>query len=482
MSDHHGPSPTDAEVVAALGAIPGGHTQAPPGRWRLALADCVAAPSAEPPARAPGAAAPGTEPAAPPAAAPPPPGMGVQTVDAAPEQLYAARQARYRDGELYFPTAGERLRRAERLNRQPDAREAGRALLDAHLTELYARQAQAQRSCEVAPVEPPHEAPAASDDAPGSEAALGAGCLLWEGQVTDEQIECLFDPHRCPHGLPPSPHPSPLRDVHNATAAPTPPPRRARAAARRDTLGFVTFNGGCWANCRAYLEAARRGPHAPRIVAAQELRLDGDDLRAAERWCACNGWRPYIAACRRLASGMPSAGVGLFIRKHVSVTLLRGVPAMQGHVVIPHFAVMVHVDTGIKGGLLVGSVYLEDSQPHSPANQQRLHRCAEVLAHQARPFVIGGDWNQTPADLSYHGWTQRVHAHAHYDHAHGTCRGPTGRYSTYDYWLVSSALAPACGVPRPTPDWPAQPHLPMQFALSHCPRAHCTRQLVIPRR
>eukprot|EP00959_Pyramimonas_sp_CCMP1952_P236447 4941252-Pyramimonas_sp.AAC.1 len=58
------------------------------------------------------------------------------------------------------------------------------------------------------------------------------------------------------------------------------------------------------------------------VVAAQELRVDAGDLQAATLWASRHGWKAYISACRRLESGKPSAGAGLFIRDFISTRLL----------------------------------------------------------------------------------------------------------------------------------------------------------------
>ena len=68
---------------------------------------------------------------------------------------------------------------------------------------------------------------------------------------------------------------------------------------------------------------------------------------------------------------------------------------------MPSWAVAVHADVGIPGGIIVSSVYME-SAIHSNllgVNLQRLLRLGEMLRHYARPFAVAGDWNITPPDF-----------------------------------------------------------------------------------
>eukprot|EP00959_Pyramimonas_sp_CCMP1952_P074051 1547616-Pyramimonas_sp.AAC.1 len=52
-------------------------------------------------------------------------------------------------------------------------------------------------------------------------------------------------------------------------------------------------------------------PPGFQAVAAQELRIDEDEVRRAQGWAAWNGWHTVISSCRRWESGRPSAGVEL---------------------------------------------------------------------------------------------------------------------------------------------------------------------------
>ncbi|CAK0816223.1 unnamed protein product, partial [Prorocentrum cordatum] len=82
---------------------------------------------------------------------------------------------------------------------------------------------------------------------------------------------------------------------------------------------LASFNGSCWNTFKEYLIACPRDVAA---AAAQELRIHGRDKAAAALWAARHGWKPYIAACRRLESGRPTAGTGIFICDHIETHIL----------------------------------------------------------------------------------------------------------------------------------------------------------------
>ena len=97
------------------------------------------------------------------------------------------------------------------------------------------------------------------------------------------------------------------------------------------------------------------------VVMAQELKLQGEARREAEAWCFKHGWQAFIADCRESQAGNPIAGAGVFVRSHIGATRLHS-PATAGNGgcdVAPGWAVAVHLDFAMKGGIIAGSCYLE---------------------------------------------------------------------------------------------------------------------------
>ncbi len=71
---------------------------------------------------------------------------------------------------------------------------------------------------------------------------------------------------------------------------------------------------------------------------------------------------------------------------------------------------MVHADLGLPGGLLIGSVYMESrsSADYVSTNLMRYYQLAEYLRYYGLPFIIGGDWNQSPADFVTNGFADMI--------------------------------------------------------------------------
>ena len=215
-------------------------------------------------------------------------------------------------------------------------------------------------------------------------------------------------------------------------------------------------------------------------VAAQELRIDGDEVRRAEGWAARNGWHAIISSCRRLESGRPSAGVGLFVRRHINVTTLPGCSTAPGSFeLVPHFCVACHADFGIKGGLILVSAYFEVDK-WSTVNAYRLFDISLALRGWNKPFAMAADWNCAPEALQDHGFLDYIPAKAvarPQGENCGTCRSAKGNYSNIDYWLTNLSIAGAMSEPQPVPGWPAAPHFPMEVKLDA--RAKATKFLML---
>ncbi|CAK0814798.1 unnamed protein product, partial [Prorocentrum cordatum] len=252
---------------------------------------------------------------------------------------------------------------------------------------------------------------------------------------------------------------------------------RGRRGSARVKASFVTYNGSSWASRREFLTHCDLGIQ---VVAAQELRIDGDDRRRAEGWAARAGWHAIIPSCRRLESGRPSAGVGLFIRRHISVTML---PGLRGFDLIPSFCVACHADLGIKGGLVLLSCYIEVGR-WNDVNVMRLYDIATALRGWNRPFLAAGDFNCDPKHLLEYGFLDFIPAAVVASppaptgrHPVGTCRSAQGAYSTIDYWLASLSIAGSLALPHPVEGWPASPHFPMLTSLDA--RAKAVKFLVL---
>ncbi|CAK0815510.1 unnamed protein product, partial [Prorocentrum cordatum] len=175
-----------------------------------------------------------------------------------------------------------------------------------------------------------------------------------------------------------------------ALAAPGTP---GAAAGHRTASSLASFNGSCWPTFQGFLKAGAGGAA---VAVGQELKLDGDELLRAEEWCRGCGWQPFITPCARTQLGEASAGVGIFVRSHISATMLEGCPTLLGHSAVPARAVAIHVDFAMTGGIIILGAYFQHGIGMTGSNAQLLLRIGEILAHFDRPYALAADWNVAP--------------------------------------------------------------------------------------
>ena len=91
-----------------------------------------------------------------------------------------------------------------------------------------------------------------------------------------------------------------------------------------------------------------------------------------------------------------------------------------------------------RGGVHCGSIYCHHGIGiAAPANLDFLQGVAGVLCRLAGPWLIGGDWNCTPEQLSATGWLKLIGAKI-FAPAANTCKG-----KVYDLFVVADCLAHA---------------------------------------
>ena len=66
---------------------------------------------------------------------------------------------------------------------------------------------------------------------------------------------------------------------------------------------------------------------------------------------------------------------------------------MKTHVIVPGYCVAMLVHTGIRGGMIVGSTYLEQGLGLGGANASKISRLGEYLSYYAFQFAVAGDWD-----------------------------------------------------------------------------------------
>eukprot|EP00959_Pyramimonas_sp_CCMP1952_P203707 4259942-Pyramimonas_sp.AAC.1 len=71
----------------------------------------------------------------------------------------------------------------------------------------------------------------------------------------------------------------------------------------------------------------------------------------------------------------------------------------KSHVIAPGHLACMQVQTGLRGGLIVGSVYLEQGLRLGRSNAALLTRLGERLRFYSLLFSISGGWNVHPDAL-----------------------------------------------------------------------------------
>ena len=159
------------------------------------------------------------------------------------------------------------------------------------------------------------------------------------------------------------------------------------------------------------------------------------------------------------------------MRAHSSAAVVKGMDGIATHEITPAWAVAIHSDVGLTGGLLVGSVYMESTSGAGglPANYSRYLRLAQFLRYMNKPFLIAGDWNISPQDYHLMGLPELLPGTLVHTSEEGACRSAKGNYSNIDYFIVSEGIEQAFKQPRAHTCWPACPHKPIIGCLKAKP-------------
>ena len=97
----------------------------------------------------------------------------------------------------------------------------------------------------------------------------------------------------------------------------------------------------------------------------------------------------------------------------------------------------------LRGGLHCCSIYLKDSEGASETNLNLLQEVAIFLSCLRGPWIVGGDWNMSPAVLASTQFLSMVRG------VIVAPTAPTCNNSVYDYFVVSEGLLPSvAGVAR----------------------------------
>ena len=183
------------------------------------------------------------------------------------------------------------------------------------------------------------------------------------------------------------------------------------------------------------------------VVLTLEVKLlAGYPKDVAEQAARRKKWNLAVEACHVTAVGGKSAGVAIATRCFIGMSSSKVVDESQKLHQPGHFG-MKHVGALGRGGCHFGSVYFTSMVGQGGItakwNLDLLETIALTLFVLKGAWIIGGDWNSTPAELIATGWVKKVGGVVHTPSSE-TCNGKV-------YFSSSSLLAcpTSCKAPMP---------------------------------
>ena len=232
-------------------------------------------------------------------------------------------------------------------------------------------------------------------------------------------------------------------------------------------------------NCLGHLEKKRNGA----LVAAlfnQEHHINSDRMADNQAAFKRRGWdfhgSPAVGSGREC-----SAGVGVGVRSFMN----SGVPFGDGHDLSPMGSAgrvsCTWLDGGLKGGVLLVSVYFWHSEGLTPRNMELLFAAGLAIKRWGGGWVMGGDFNLDPAIFAdgAAAWLERIGGVVHSPHA-STCEG-TGGGSTLDYFVVDRRISHGVVSTTVDSDFAGSPHSIVIITLISNVTKGLHREVVRPR-
>ena len=159
-----------------------------------------------------------------------------------------------------------------------------------------------------------------------------------------------------------------------------------------------TLNPNAWVTGLEYLRNSTAD-----LALVQETKVTSGDCAAQEAAARTAKWSASIVPANRGPAGGPSAGVAVCARGHIGLSL--PVAAAQTPACAAGRFGVRRAGAVCRGGIHLAAVYLHTSV--GAAAQQNLDLLEEVAATLRAlcgPWVLGGDFNATPAELASTGF------------------------------------------------------------------------------
>ncbi len=231
-----------------------------------------------------------------------------------------------------------------------------------------------------------------------------------------------------------------------------------------------TVNPNAWPSTMEYLQLS-----AADLVVTQEPKvLPGQPCADSEAQARQAKWALSLEPCLITEAAGKSAGVTVGARSHIGVSQPAGIADPWDGPLQARFRLR-HIGAVCRGGLYLGSAYLHDSVGvTAQCNLDLLHAMAAELRLVGGCWIVGGDWNCTPAELAATGWLELVDGIIHAPQA-ATCND-----KIYDYFVVKAACRHAVHSVHTISDAIYWPHSPVRLLLRSAPRCIMVRSVCRP--
>ena len=238
----------------------------------------------------------------------------------------------------------------------------------------------------------------------------------------------------------------------------------------------MTVNCTAWSSLTSFLQAGASGAS---LVLVQEHHLRADELDREAAWARSVGWSAGLGAALPTVRGGTCGGVGALtpsFRGLGSAPGWQDLDEVQGRV-----SCFLWNGGGVPGGLVVASVYLECGVGMNETNWAIIHHLAVELQTMGRPFLIGGDFQMTPAELEAEGVLNVLRGvEVICSTGAGTCHSK-GSWSNIDFFLISRELVPRVVGCEVVLDASFRPHRPLAVRLRRGGALPLERVLAAPR-
>jgi hypothetical protein len=167
---------------------------------------------------------------------------------------------------------------------------------------------------------------------------------------------------------------------------PNPGPRRRRTARGQDMREVRAWCVNVASAATAFATVEMADKEGIDVLALQEVRFSVPAKEAFIRTAAKAGWQCWVQPGEAGADGRSQGGVAVLVRRERPARLHHAVSTPGGQALI----VLVH-------GIAVGTVYVRPRSDDREKAHAAILESIAALGPRA-PWVLCGDWNQTPAE------------------------------------------------------------------------------------